>query len=188
MARRANFINEYGAATPEKRTRMIFLNYTAFPDIIKGYEQKMIIRIRDEVDKAHRDEIGDLGVRVQGGGMPSSPVERIGNCELEIEAAIKKNYLPESLLVDYETAEDHIRDCNILYMMRRDLGIVNAGIVMLGSRDASILKDALAGVSMVEIGDRVNMSEHTIRNMVSAMKSDLKEQLAFEYENNKWEI
>ena len=72
-------------------------------------------------------------------------------------------------------------------MMRRDLGIVNAGIVMLGSRDASILKDALAGVSMVEIGDRVNMSEHIIRNMVSAMKSDLKEQLAFEYENNKWE-
>ena len=40
---------------------------------------------------------------------------------------------------------------------------------------------------MVEIGDRVNMSEHIIRNMVSAMKSDLKEQLAFEYENNKWE-
>lgn len=62
------------------------------------------------------------------------------------------------------------------------------GIVMLGSRDASILRDALAGVSMVEIGDRVNMSEHTIRNMVSAMKSDLKEQLAFEYENNKWEV
>lgn len=43
---------------------MIFLNYTAFPDIIKGYEQKMIIRIRDEIDKTHRDEIGDLGVRV----------------------------------------------------------------------------------------------------------------------------
>ena len=43
-------------------------------------------------------------------------------------------------------------------------------------------------VSMVEIGDRVKMSEHTIRNMVSAMKSDLREQLVFEYENNKWEV
>ena len=45
MARRANFINEYGKANPDQRVRMIFLNYTSFPDIIEGYEQKIIIRL-----------------------------------------------------------------------------------------------------------------------------------------------
>lgn len=57
MARRANFINEYGKANPDQRVRMIFLNYTSFPDIIEGYEQKIIIRIIDEINRARRDEI-----------------------------------------------------------------------------------------------------------------------------------
>ena len=61
MARRANFINEYGKANPDQRARIIFLNYTSFPDIIEGYEQKIIIRIMDELNRARRDEIGDLG-------------------------------------------------------------------------------------------------------------------------------
>ena len=100
MACRANFINEYGKANPDQRVRMIFLNYTSFQDIIEGYEQKIIIRIMDEINRARRDEIGDLGVRVQGSGMHSSPTERIGIAEVTIEAAIRKNNLPEDMLVD----------------------------------------------------------------------------------------
>ena len=187
MARRANFINDYGKAKPEQRVRMIFLNYQSFPDIIAGYEQKIIIRIMDELNRAHRDEIGDLGVRVQGGGMPSSPTEKIGIAEVTIEAAIRANYLPEDLLVDDETAEEHVRATNILYMMRRDFKSVEASIKMFGARDAAILKDALKGVSMMDIGDKVNMSEHYVRNMVSQMKADVREQLANEYRNKKWE-
>lgn len=187
MARRANFINEYGKAMPEQRVRMIFLNYSSFPDIIHGYEQKIIIRIMDEINRAHREEIGDLGIRVQGGGMHSSPTESIGNLELTIEAAIRANYFPDDLLVDMETAEEHIRVTNILYMMRRDFKTVEAGIKMYGGRDSSILMDALKGVTMIEIGDRVNMSEHYVRNMVSQMKADIKEQLVDEYKNGKWE-
>ena len=76
---------------------------------------------------------------------------------------------------------------NILYMMRRDFKSVEASIKMYGGRDASILKEALKGVPMIEIGDRVNMSEHYVRNMVSQMKADIKEQLADEYKNMKWE-
>ena len=49
MARSANFINDYGKVKPDQRVRMIFLNYQAFPDIILGYEQKIIIRIMDEL-------------------------------------------------------------------------------------------------------------------------------------------
>ena len=187
MSRRAIFINEYGKANPDQRARIIFLNYTSFPDIIEGYEQKIIIRIMDELNRARRDEIGDLGVRIQGSGMHSSPTERIGIAEVTIEAAIRKNKLPEDMLVDMETAEEHIRVTNILYMMRRDFKSVEASIKMYGGRDASILKEALKGVPMIEIGDRVNMSEHYVRNMVSQMKADIKEQLADEYKNMKWE-
>lgn len=121
MARRANFINDYGKAKPEQRVRMIFLNYQAFPNIILGYEQKIIIRIMDELNRAHREEIGDLGVRVQGGGIHSSPAEKFAIAEVTIEAAIRDNYPPADMLVDAETADEHVRVTNILYMMRRDL-------------------------------------------------------------------
>lgn len=187
MARRANFINDYGAAKPDQRVRMIFLNYQSFSDIILGYEQKIIIRIMDELNRAHREEIGDLGVRVQGSGMHSSPTEKQAIGEIMIETAIRENNLPADMLVDIETADEHIRVTNILYMMRRDFKSVEASIKMYGGRDASILRDALKGVPMIEIGDKVNMSEHYVRNMVSQMKADIREQLTDEYKNNKWE-
>lgn len=188
MVRRANFINDYGKAKPEQRVRMIFLNYQAFADIILGYEQKIIIRIMDEMNRARRDEVGDLGVRIQGGGAYSNPTERLGIAEVSIETAIRNNNLPEDMLVDSETADEHVRVTNILYMMRRDYKSIEASIRMYGGRDSSILEEALSGVPMMEIGDRVNMSEHYVRNMVSQMKSDIREQLANEYRNNKWEV
>lgn len=181
MARRANFIADYERANPNQRVRIIFLNYQAFPDIIKGFEKKVVIRIMDEINRARREEIGDLGVRIQCGGRPNSPTEKEGDLEIEIEEAIHRNYLSENLLVDIETAEDHIRTVNVLYMMRRDYDSVEAAIKTQGGENVSILKDALAGISMTQIGDRVNMSEHYVRNLVSEMNTDIKEQVAMDY-------
>ena len=70
-----NLIRVYTGATSEKRIDIIIKNYTKFIGIVDGYTDGLRYMIECEKESSHRQSAGDLGVRVQTGGMTSDPSE-----------------------------------------------------------------------------------------------------------------
>lgn len=71
-----NLIRVYTGATSEKRIDIIIKNYTKFIGIVDGYTDGLRYMIECEKESSHRQSVGDLGVRVQTGGMTSDPTAR----------------------------------------------------------------------------------------------------------------
>ena len=71
-----NLIRVYTGATSEKRIDIIIKNYTKFIGIVDGYTDGLRYMIECEKESSHRQSAGDLGVRVQTGGMTSDPTAR----------------------------------------------------------------------------------------------------------------
>lgn len=65
----ANVLEKYAGLTPEKRVDYICKNYSRFTGIIESYTQGLVYMIEEEQDFNRREDRGDLGVRVQGGGI-----------------------------------------------------------------------------------------------------------------------
>ena len=66
-----NLIKTYMSSSFEKRVDIIIKNYTNFMGIVDGYTEGLRYMIESEKESNSRQSIGDLGVRVQSGGMPS---------------------------------------------------------------------------------------------------------------------
>ena len=71
-----NLIRVYTGATSEKRIDIIIKNYTKFIGIVDGYTDGLRYMIECEKESSQRQAAGDLGVRVQTGGMTSDPTAR----------------------------------------------------------------------------------------------------------------
>ena len=64
-----NLIKAYTAATSENRIDIIIKNYTNFMGIIDGYTDGLLYMIECEKESNRRSSIGELGIRVQTGGI-----------------------------------------------------------------------------------------------------------------------
>lgn len=64
-----NIIRTYMCSSAEKRIDIIIRNYTKFMGIVDGYTEGLRYMIESEKESNYRQELGDLGVRVQTGGM-----------------------------------------------------------------------------------------------------------------------
>ena len=59
-------VESYGKATPRERFRLIYKNYSIFPQLVDCYETGLFNRILFEVEYNRRKKNdGDLGVRIQ---------------------------------------------------------------------------------------------------------------------------
>ena len=71
-----NMIKEYIGSSADKRVDIIMKNYTRFMGIVDGYIDGLRYMIEAEKDSNSRKNIGELGVRVQTGGMTSDPTAK----------------------------------------------------------------------------------------------------------------
>lgn len=71
-----NMIKEYIGSSADKRVDIIMKNYTRFMGIVDGYIDGLRYMIEAEKDSNSRQNIGELGVRVQTGGMTSDPTAK----------------------------------------------------------------------------------------------------------------
>ena len=72
-----NLIKIYVNATSAKRVDIIIRHYTDFMGIVDGYTEGLRYMIECEKESNSRQDVGDLGVRVQTGGMTSDPHRHI---------------------------------------------------------------------------------------------------------------
>lgn len=71
-----NLIKIYVNATSAKRVDIIIRHYTDFMGIVDGYTEGLRYMIECEKESNSRQDIGNLGVRVQAGGMTSDPTAK----------------------------------------------------------------------------------------------------------------
>jgi len=71
-----NLIKIYVNATSAKRVDIIIRHYTDFMGIVDGYTEGLRYMIECEKESNSCQDIADLGVRVQTGGMTSDPTAK----------------------------------------------------------------------------------------------------------------
>lgn len=76
-----NLIKVYVNASSSKRVNLIIKNYNDFMGIVEGYTEGLRYMIECEKESNHRHDIGELGVRVQGGSIKSDPTANKSGCK-----------------------------------------------------------------------------------------------------------
>ena len=68
-----NLIKVYVNASSSTRVNLIIKNYNDFMGIVEGYTEGLRYMIECEKESSHRHDIGEHGVRVQGGSIKTDP-------------------------------------------------------------------------------------------------------------------
>lgn len=123
-------VESYGKATPRERFRLIYKNYSIFPQLVDCYEIGLFNRILFEVEYNRRKKNDDdLGVRIQtshrSDPTAAKAIEHIMICDAIEECNFSGNILKET-----DAPEKHKRDILTIHMMRREYeaGLVEAEI------------------------------------------------------------
>ena len=152
-----NLIKTYMSSSFEKRVDIIIKNYTNFMGIVDGYTEGLRYMIESEKESNSRQSIGDLGVRVQSGGMPSDTTAKKAIRNVLTRDSLINCDFSGNVLEGVDRAELYIRDAYILRDMRKDYNLFNSQLGILGTEQDMFLryirKEATLGVLGLPIGD-----------------------------------
>ena len=112
-------VESYGKATPRERFRLIYKNYSIFPQLVDCYETGLFNRILFEVEYNRRKKNDDdLGVRIQTSHR-SDPTAAKAIEHIMIRDAIEECNFSGNILKETDDPEKHKRDILTIHMMRR---------------------------------------------------------------------
>ena len=172
-----NLIRVYKGATSEKRIYIIIKNYTKFIGIVDGYTDRLRYMVECEKESSHRQSAGELGVRVQTGGMTSDPIDRRAiNNVITREALINCNFsgnVPDGV----DQAEVYIRDAYILRDMRKDNNLLNSQLGILGTEKETFTKYLLKEKTISDIAENQGITYESARQQLQKIKVRMKKQI-----------
>ena len=172
-----NLIRVYTGATSEKRIDIIIKNYTKFIGIVDGYTDGLRYMIECEKESSHRQSAGDLGVRVQTGGMTSDPTARKAvNNVITREALINCDFSGD-VLDGVDQAEVYIRDAYILRDMRKDYNLFNSQLGVLGTEKETFTKYLLKEKTISDIAEDQGITYESARQQMQKIKVRMKKQV-----------
>ena len=172
-----NLIRVYTGATSEKRIDIIIKNYTKFIGIVDGYTDGLRYMIECEKESSHRQAAGDLGVRVQTGGMTSDPTARKAiNNVITREALINCDF-SGNVLDGVDQAQVYIRDAYILRNMRKDYNLFNSQLGILGTEKETFTKYLLKEKTISDIAEDQGITYESARQQMQKIKVRMKKQV-----------
>lgn len=143
-----------------------------------------IKNLQSEKESNSRQSIGDLGVRVQSGGMPSDTTAKKAIRNVLTRDALINCDFSGNVLEGVDRAEMYIRDAYILRDMRKDYNLFNSQLGILGTEQDMFLryirKEATLGVLAEERG----ISYETVQQKMVKIKNRLKQQVVGFMEGN----
>lgn len=155
-----------------------------FMGIVDGYTEGLRYMIESEKESNSRQSIGDLGVRVQSGGMPSDTTAKKAIRNVLTREALINCDFSGNVLEGVDRAEMYIRDAYILRDMRKDYNLFNSQLGILGTEQDMFLryirKEATLGVLAEERG----ISYETVQQKIVKIKNRLKQQVVGFMEGN----
>jgi len=177
LTKEKNLIRVYTGATSEKRIDIIIKNYTKFIGIVDGYTDGLRYMIECEKESSHRQSAGDLGVRVQTGGMTSDPTARKAiNNVITREALINCDF-SGNVLDGVDQAEVYIRDAYILRDMRKDYNLFNSQLGILGTEKETFTKYLLKEKTISDIAEDQGITYESARQQMQKIKVRMKKQV-----------
>lgn len=172
-----NLIKTYTGATSAKRVDIIIKNYTKFMGIIDGYTEGLRYMIECEKESSRRQDMGDLGVRVQTGGMTSDPTARKAITNIMTREALINCDFSGDVMEGVEQAEVYMREAYVLHDMRRDYELFNNQLGILGRDQDVFTKYLLKEKSLSDIAEEQGVTYESARQKIQHIKTRIKRQV-----------
>lgn len=172
-----DIVKLYMNATSSKRVNIIMKHYTDFMGVVDGYMNGLFYRIESEKESCRRRNIGELGVRVQNGGMHSDPTANKGNENIDLMAALIRCDFSGGIMDGVEDADMYMRSACLLNDMRKDYEHFNHQLSCLG-RDEDIFRKYLCGQkTLADIADERSITYESAKQKIHRLRRKLKKQV-----------
>lgn len=178
MAARANIVRKYASAEASARVSIICRYYGQIDGIIDGYIARMTYTIMEEKEYNFRSQKGDLGVRVQSGGMYSDPTGKEGVLLEELEKAIRNCDFSGDILEGIDNPEEVIRDARTLHRMKVEHSLYSRQLGYLDKRDRFLYEQYLNHeVTLEEIAEKYDIQYNSAMRRIDRIKKVVMEEM-----------
>lgn len=172
-----NLIKIYVDANSAKRVDIIIKNYSSFIGIVEGYTEGLRYMIECEKESNRHSEMGDLGVRIQGGGVISDPTAKkaVRNV-MTRDALINCNFSGE-VMEGVDRSEEFIRNAYLLREMRKDYELFNLQLSILGKEKESFEQYLRGEKSLVDIAEQEGITYESAKMRIHRSRLKVKNQV-----------
>ena len=172
-----NLIKVYVNASSSKRVNLIIKNYNDFMGIVEGYTEGLRYMIECEKESNHRHDIGELGVRVQGGSIKSDPTANKAVAKIMTTEALIKCDFSGEVLKGVDRAEEFVSDAYLLRKMRNDYQLFNKQVETLGAEKDVFEKYLTREMSLSDIAELQNISYESAQQKIHKIRSRVRRQV-----------
>ncbi|WP_370808613.1 hypothetical protein [Eubacterium ramulus] len=172
-----NLIKVYVNASSSKRVNLIIKNYNDFMGIVEGYTEGLRYMIECEKESGHRHDIGELGVRVQGGSIKSDPTANKAVAKIMTTEALIKCDFSGGVLKGVDRAEEFVSDAYLLRKMRNDYQLFNKQVETLGAEKDVFEKYLTGEMSLSDIAELQNISYESAQQKIHKIRSRVRRQV-----------
>lgn len=176
MAAGAKVIQLYKGSTNRKRIDLLCDNYSRINKIITADVNVLIYLVLEDKASLKREENGDLGVRVKGSSISSSPVENHVISKSMVEEAIKKCDFSNGIIkgIDHEMFVMERADAHRL--IRRDLGKFNEQLDCLDDDEREFfLPYIMKNKCIDDMADELGISYKATQQKITRIKRKINE-------------
>ena len=172
-----NLIKVYVNASSSKRVNLIIKNYNDFMGIVEGYTEGLRYMIECEKESSHRHDIGELGVRVQGGSIKSDPTANKAVAKIMTTEALIKCDFSGDVLKGVDRAEEFVSDAYLLRKMRNDYQLFNKQVETRGAEKDVCEKYLTGEISLSDIAELQNISYESAQQKIHKIRSRVRRQV-----------
>ena len=172
-----NLIKVYVNASSSTRVNLIIKNYNDFMGIVEGYTEGLRYMIECEKESSHRHDIGELGVRVQGGSIKSDPTANKAVAKIMTTEALIKCDFSGDVLKGVDRAEEFVSDAYLLRKMRNDYQLFNKQVETLGAEKDVFEKYLTGEMSLSDIAELQNISYESAQQKIHKIRSRVRRQV-----------
>lgn len=170
-----DLFKKYMRLGTEERLELICEHYGSFLGIVDSYTEGIIYMIEEEQDYNHRQEMGDLGVRVQTSGMHSDRTAKQAIRNVDLRDAVENCRNLDEALDDTDHKEIFIDRCFTLKKMRKEYRLLSKQIASLDDMEKELFEDYLTRAKSVqEVAAQLQIEYDSAQQWMRRIKTKVK--------------
>lgn len=173
----ASLIRQYAAADAAGRVKLIYCNFATFLGIIDTRVEDLLYMIENEKSFNRREELGDLGVRVQKSGISDITGNTATSNVMTRDALIGCDF-SSGVLDGTDRGEAFKKEALIIKQMRKDYELFNNQLNCLVPKDREmLLKYIEAHEPIANIADEKGIAVDSARKYIFRIKQMITKQM-----------
>ncbi len=177
MATGKELIQKYVTSTSAKRVDFIIKYYADFMGIVEGYTDGLQYMIECDKECNARQNMGDLGVRVQTGGMTGDPTAKHAIRNILTREALVKCDFSDGVMDGVDRAAEYMSDAYILKDMRKHFNLFNRQLIRLGKGQEEFKLYISREKNISELAEVNGVTYETEQWRLNCLKKKLKEEV-----------